>query len=541
MSQVRRTPALAAAALALAVVVAPAPSPAACPTALGDVAPGVLDPSTSPPTYWIEGDGEVNTGDVVVLLRHVAVLHDVRWSEAASGCPRALPGDVAPGRIDEGTQPATWVQHPDDAVDLGDVIVLLRLAVGLEVSGDDVLTYYRDAKPIFDERCGSCHATGGIGPFPLTSYDEITPLGQLVHEALEVGEMPPWPPGGECASYEHDRSLTDRELDVLLSWIEQGMAAGDPRDEPPPPEPPEPVAFDTVLSIPEPYQPQDGLDDDYRCFIVDWPHDVTKYVTALQVVPDRADMVHHVIVFSIGASGVAEVEARDAAEPGVGYTCFGGPGTNDAKWIGAWVPGASGGEFADGTGIRMDPGGTTVIQMHYNMDYTEPLPDQSTVEFRTADVVDRPAEIVILVDAGFFIPAGHPMLETERTFSTQLAPGVLAELGIASDEPYRIHDVGLHMHQLGTTTSLGMSAPDGSERCLLDIGEWDFHWQGAYRLAEPALVRQGYDRVTLRCAWDNTPENQPYVDGVQQDPVNVTWGDGSRDEMCLAFVYVAAP
>ena len=39
-------------------------------------------------------------------------------------------------------------------------------------------------------------------------------------------------------------------------------------------------------------------------------------------------------------------------------------------------------------------------------------------------------------------------------------------------------------------------------------------------------------RIVGTCEWDNSAENQPWVDGVQLDPVDLTWGFDALAEMC---------
>ena len=88
----------------------------------------------------------------------------------------------------------------------------------------------------------------------------------------------------------------------------------------------------------------------------------------------------------------------------------------------------------------------------------------------------------------------------------------------------------------------GRIATDGTEECLLDIPDWDFQWQLQYFL-EPgtyAVVEPG-ESVRLECTYDNSAANQPVVDGVQQEPRNVQWGEGTFDEMCLMYLGVIAP
>src|SRR5262245_24986232 len=54
------------------------------------------------------------------------------------------------------------------------------------------ITYYRDVKPIMDGKCAPCHREGGIGPFPLTSYDEVLRKLDRVAYAVRTRKMPPW-------------------------------------------------------------------------------------------------------------------------------------------------------------------------------------------------------------------------------------------------------------------------------------------------------------------------------------------------------------
>jgi hypothetical protein len=45
-------------------------------------------------------------------------------------------------------------------------------------------------------------------------------------------------------------------------------------------------------------------------------------------------------------------------------------------------------------------------------------------------------------------------------------------------------------------------------------------------------------RPATRPHWNNTAANQPFVGGLQVEPRDVWWGNGSRDEMCLGVLYL---
>ena len=130
------------------------------------------------------------------------------------------------------------------------------------------------------------------------------------------------------------------------------------------------------------------------------------------------------------------------------------------------------------------------------------------------------------------IPAGEPDVEHVFAFDPT---GVMGEGG-----PLTVYTATLHMHLLGKSGHLSVERADGSSECLLRIDEYDFNWQGSYGLREPVTIDPG-DQLRLECHHDNSPENQPFIDGERAEPVDVEWGEGTRDEMCLGVFLVAEP
>ena len=64
--------------------------------------------------------------------------------------------------------------------------------------------------------------------------------------------------------------------------------------------------------------------------------------------------------------------------------------------------------------------------------------------------------------------------------------------------------------------------------CVLDVDRWDFDWQLSYFLEEPIDVQRG-ETISLHCTFDTRGETEV-----------IRWGEGTGDEMCLAFFYVTA-
>ena len=102
--------------------------------------------------------------------------------------------------------------------------------------------------------------------------------------------------------------------------------------------------------------------------------------------------------------------------------------------------------------------------------------------------------------------------------------------------------VAPHMHLFGTRVRVEHIREDGSEACLVDIPRWDFNWQMPYRLHRDAYVEiPPGEAVRLTCHYDNSPANQPIIDGAPMAPADLFWGDGTLDEMCLAYISVLEP
>ncbi len=424
---------------------------------------------------------------------------------------------------------------------------------GTSDTGDaaETYTWHRDVQPIVAQKCATCHVDGDIAPFSLTTYEEAFEMAPILAPSIESGQMPPWPPAAGCSEYTDSRALSDEQREILLTWISEGAPEGDPAEAPSAPEPPPAWEPDVLIEMPEPYTPSKAPDD-YRCFLIDGPElDKTQYVTGFEVFPGQRSMVHHVIAYLVLPSAIEQFEAFDAAEEGPGYTCFGAPtGAGDGgsaftgvRWIGSWAPGGGHWTAPEGTGMAVQPGSKVVIQMHYNTMAGSTLSDLSSIGLELSPEVDKPAIMMPFTSFGWFgggmhIPAGDPSVihSYTATRTDQLVQFLLAQIGAGPNDTVYIRDAALHMHLLGRQAQVTVEHESGDESCLLWIDDWDFGWQGSYTLEQPVALGPD-DSLMLACEWDNSATNQPIVDGKPQEPVDVNWGEGTFDEMCLGILY----
>jgi mono/diheme cytochrome c family protein len=93
------------------------------------------------------------------------------------------------------------------------------------------VTYYRDVLPILQKHCISCHRPGQIAPMSFTSYRQIRPWAEAIRYVVTTAKMPPW---NGASPGQGDHTLSEREVDTLVQWVEGGSVAGDPKDAAPP-------------------------------------------------------------------------------------------------------------------------------------------------------------------------------------------------------------------------------------------------------------------------------------------------------------------
>lgn len=386
------------------------------------------------------------------------------------------------------------------------------------------LTYYKDIKPILDAKCARCHVPNSFAPFALQTLADASAHKDAIRGAVQSRYMPPWQFADGCNDYRGNYQMTDAERAMVIGWIDQGLAAGDPFS-PGPPIDIDDVKLsrtDVTLTMPEAFTPTQSPDH-YRCFPVAWPSQYTtrQFMTGFGAEPDNVKIVHHMEIYYVPPAEAQQAFAKDAADPGPGYTCFGGPGLGTGT-IGGWAPGGQGYDYPNGIGIPIDPGSVLVIQVHYNTLYNAAGPDRSSVKFK----VDQSA-----IKGGYnfwtngvlSIPPGA----TDFPVSYSADPtGLLQGLppGFRGTAPMSLYGGAVHMHNLGHRGQLTVHhASTNTDECVLMDDNWNFHWQSGVQLKQPIRVNPG-DSIRVNCWFNNTTGR------------TVNWGESTQDEMCLGII-----
>ena len=102
-------------------------------------------------------------------------------------------------------------------------------------SRSEAITFAKDIAPIFQEKCEMCHRAEGMSPMSLTSFSEVRPWVRSIKQKVQDRSMPPWYVDKTVGiqQFANDRSLSDREIELIARWADAGAPQGNPRDLPP--------------------------------------------------------------------------------------------------------------------------------------------------------------------------------------------------------------------------------------------------------------------------------------------------------------------
>ena len=447
---------------------------------------------------------------------------------------------------------------------------------------------WSDVAPLFADKCVGCHTPGGIAPFSLRNARTAAAYANGILVMTRLGRMPPWMPGRDSPAYlgESKRILTPGEKQLIARWVQGGARTGAGRPVKPVGPASNAPGTTVTLSPAHSYLPKAAIGglDDYHCFLLE-PHlTQDEFVTSAVIKPQRATIVHHVILFEASGQNAADARRLNDASRGNGWTCFGGPGLSETHptadsaandrlgappWISAWVPGHATNDLPPGTGVLVHAGAAIVMQVHYNLIHP-PRRDRSrailrftpaaTTKLTPLETILVPAPVELpcprnvhsqlcsrdaavqqeITKYGYnaaLIPAGLLYICGKSLSDYPSSPASVKSVTTSCDRrvtrPLRIYGVAGHMHIRGVDIRITLNG-----QTLLHIPRWNFHWQDAYYLEQPLDAKVG-DTIRVTCSFDNSAIKQPLVNGKLLKPRYVLWGEGTTDEMCLGLLQAA--
>jgi hypothetical protein len=202
------------------------------------------------------------------------------------------------------------------------------------------MLFNREVVRILKDNCLGCHRPGGIAPMSLATYEEARPWAKAIKEELLERRMPPWPAVRGFGEFRNAPRLSQRDVDVIVNWVEGGAPKGD------------------AALLPE-----------GPLFPAEWPLGAPDLVLTPQapraVAADSDEQVDLVLPTGLSTSrDVAAVDLRpgDASVVHCAEISLAGP---RPALLGTWVPGSKGMKLPEGVARRIPARSQLRVRIHY--------------------------------------------------------------------------------------------------------------------------------------------------------------------------------
>lgn len=400
---------------------------------------------------------------------------------------------------------------------------LVTSAIGCDRSTDQAgikprppgsITYAIDIAPIVQEHCVVCHRPEQSAPFALVSYADVKKRANQIATVTQDRFMPPWLPENGHGEFADCRRLADQQIALIKQWAEEGAIEGDASRTPALKSWPAGWQLgtpDLVLQMPQPYTLSASGVNVFRNFVIPVPLDASRHVRAIEIRPGNARIVHHANV-KIDAARTAR--SRDAIDEEIG---FDGMQAVEADFpdghILGWTPGRVPSHGTPGMAWRLPAGADLVLMLHM-VPSGKPEQIQPMIGLYFTDEPPRLHPYSLRLGSQTIdIPAGRGDYDVIDNYVLPVDVELLA--------------IYPHAHFLARSMEALAVLPDGTQRPLIRIPNWDFNWQDEYRCAKPVSLPRG-STLRMKYEYDNSAANPR---NPNRPPVRVMYGPQSQDEM----------
>lgn len=357
------------------------------------------------------------------------------------------------------------------------------------------ISYQHEIAPLLQQRCAFCHVENGLAPWAMNRHLMVLGWSPMMRETVITRRMPPGQIDNAVGNWVNTHELSDYEMALLIEWIDQrGPRDGDvdPLAEPLPEAPAWPMGEpDLIVDVPEQVVPPTGnVDFLVKRTALDIPQD--KWISALSFKVGDKSVLHSLLVYAVDKSLQSDDPDELIAQ-------------HNADYIGVYVPGETDDVFADNSGYLLQADKDLVFKLRYLTSGRETV-DRTQVGFYFHDSApEKQLSTLALEKPDFTIPAN-----TNEHRETLLSQPLLQEAWLESYSP--------HAHSRGKSMSVTLIYPDGREEQLINVANFNYNWQLAYRPVQMKHIPAG-SVFRAETIYDNSAANpfnpQPEVDAAQ--------------------------
>lgn len=340
---------------------------------------------------------------------------------------------------------------------------------------------------ILERNCLGCHAPNKIkADIPLTTYEEARPWAKAIKEEVLEKRMMPFQAVKGYGRFQHDYVLTQRNVELLISWIEGGAPRGEAKDYPQHEiehlingggwslgEP------DLVLQSEEVKLDAEG-DDETRCVVLPTNLKESSVLSAIDFQPGNGEVVQ---------SASFHLFSNKPISPNVKMSACGRAG----ETLGVWVPGQMATRLPEGTGRQLKPGEQIILQVRYHST-GEAVTDRSRVALYFAKT---PASKSI----------GNVTIAPELTVVPAGAENHVVKASMIVAQTAEAISIRPLLFPFAKSVEATAYRPDGTIEVLIVARDYRFDWQPAYFFKQPVQLPRG-TRIEVTAYVDNSDNNR---------------------------------
>jgi hypothetical protein len=341
----------------------------------------------------------------------------------------------------------------------------------------------REIVRILDQHCVMCHRDRGLA-FPLETYEQTWLRGRSVRDRVLARHMPPWAALPGYGQFANDNSLTLREVQFIVSWVE-GLG---PRN-----------AGTVFLNVTDPgtRPPQQVRAQAHEGHWQLGQPSLTRPLPANRIDAGQADHIRRVVIDPELRSErrVRAIEYMPGDSRVVRAAFFTVEETG--QWLGSWTPWYGYTLLPAGAAYRLPAGASIAAEIHYR-GAKEPVVDQGTLGLFFAGGSNTRTVSDLVLDRRGEIPGGA----TAHRFRSE----VRLNANIAA--------LALRAEVFEGVQSIEVSArrPDGGTEVLLYAKDLPLDWPTPYVFKEPVRLTAG-TVLAVRAYYAN-PSSRPQPGGI---------------------------
>jgi hypothetical protein len=344
------------------------------------------------------------------------------------------------------------------------------------------VTFNKEIARIFQKSCWGCHTEGKVkGDIPLTTYEEARPWAKAIKEEILEKRMPPYQAVKGYGSFQHDYLLPQREVELIVSWVEGGAPKGEAKHYPAAKDGWALGAPDLLLQPEKESQISGEGNEVARCFTLPTGLKANTWLQALDFQPGNGPLVQR---------------ATFALQTGTGDACGKADATANPNSLGQWVPGQAPLQLPMGTARLLPANPQIQMTIHYRLN-GEPARDRSQLALYFAKPQAKQTALKAVRNLALAAAL------TKLAAKDELQP---VKAALTLTEATEVIALRPLLFPFGQSLEVRALHPDGVSEVLIWARNYRYNWQPHYVLRKPVTLPRG-TRIEATAYLDNSDNN----------------------------------